>query len=169
MKGENVAAFDNFTQIGKGERLIFGRRFTPASRQDVHPQRVPDQTNRPANPAKANDAQRQARQLKLRSLPKRKVAALAPLALFYGPPMQADMVSKFQKQCDGELRDGLGAVFRDIGNRNIAGPGGRDINDVIPRRRNCNKAETGAPAIISSVSAALLAMTISASAIRAGI
>jgi len=67
--------------------------------------------------AHSDDADRFSRQFDMRRQPVGPIARALPVAPLYGIMMIPDMVANLEKQGEGKLRHGIGAVNRNIGNR----------------------------------------------------
>ena len=87
-------------------------------------------THRPANAAKAHDAEREPIQLDQREVPVTPIGAARPAAFADGLGVMAGVVGEFEEQGEGHLRDGFRPVGRHIGHRDAAGAGGGEVHDI---------------------------------------
>ena len=96
-----------------------------------------------ADAAKSDDPEGASCELALRGDLEGEVLAALPFSCAYGVMLLGDVAQVVEDEGEDELRDGLGAVVRDVGDVDVACLGGGDVDDVVARGEDGDEAEPG--------------------------
>ena len=134
--------------IAAAKQLVKGyivRNFFPlraagsVAGQDVHAQSLGNAPNGPPNVAEAVNADGFPFQAHLGRVPEAEAAAGLPAALPDGFVVVADFMAQFQKQGNGELRHGVGAVTGDVAHGNAVFPCGDAVYNIVASGQHADK------------------------------
>ena len=93
--------------------------------------------------SESDDADAPAGELDERVIPETEIAAPGPFAIEHAVAMMFGLMAEVKEQGEDELSDAVGAIDRDIGNRDALGARGLNVDDVVPGGQDGNELQVG--------------------------